>query len=184
MYAIIRKVFKFRTCGIETISTLFDKMVLPVATYNCEVWGTMCFPLNKKNNFFIHTDNRKNPVEDLQIKFCKRLLLGVSDKTSNWAATSEIGRHSTIIIIITNMIKFWSHLTQSNSPIVRAALRTNMELAQVGYRSWFSYVHRLLVFLDLEHLIYTSDLKEINYQLSRLKSRLHMINFGKPSELN
>jgi len=58
---------------------------------------------------------------------------------------------------------------------VRAALRTNMELAQVGYRSWFSYVHRLLVFLDLEHLIYTSDLKEINYQLSRLKSRLHMM---------
>ena len=59
-----------------------DKMISPIATYNSEIWGTMAFPVKKKNKNFIHMDNRKNPIEDLQIKFCKRLL-GVSNKTTN-----------------------------------------------------------------------------------------------------
>ena len=73
-------------------------MILLIATYNSEIWGTMCFPVNKKNNNFIHFDNRKNPVEDLQIKYCKRLL-GVSDKATDWAVVSEVGRYPTTILI-------------------------------------------------------------------------------------
>ena len=68
---------------------LFDKIILPLAPYNNEIWGTMCLPVNKKNNSFTHFDNRKNTVEDLQIKFCKRFL-GVSDKVTNWAVVSEV----------------------------------------------------------------------------------------------
>ena len=64
--------------------SLFDKMILLLATYNSEIWGTMCFQLNKKNNNFIDFDNWKKPVEDLQIKFCKRLL-GAGDKATNCA---------------------------------------------------------------------------------------------------
>ena len=75
----------------------------------------MYFPVNKKKNNFINFDNRKNPVVDLQIKFCKRLL-GVSDKATNWVVGSEVGRYPTTILIITSMVKFWSHLTQSSSP--------------------------------------------------------------------
>ena len=115
-------------------------MILPTATYNSEIWGTMCFPVNKKNTNFIHLDNRKNPVEDLQVKFCKRVL-GVSDKTTNWAVISEVGRYRTTILIIASMVKFWSHLSQSSSPLLRAALHTNIVLAQRGYNSWFSNIH-------------------------------------------
>ena len=97
MYAILRKVYKHGSCNIRTMVSLFDKMILPIATYNSEIWGTMCFPVNKKNNNFIHLDNRKNPVEDLQVKFCKRV--GVSDKTTNWAVKSEVGRYPTTIHI-------------------------------------------------------------------------------------
>ena len=146
-------------------------MILPIATYNSEIWGTMCFPANKKNSNFIHLDNRKNPVEDLQVKFCKRVL-GVSDKTTNWAVISEVRRYPTTILIIASMVKFWSHLSQSSSPLLRAALHTNIVLAQRGYNSWFSYIHRLLSFTNLEHLLYSSDLREIKYQLGKIKFKL------------
>ena len=82
MYAILRRIYKYNAFGITTMVKTFDKMILPIATYNSEIWGTMAFPVNKKNMKFIHMDNRKNPIEDLQIKFCKRLL-GVSDQTTN-----------------------------------------------------------------------------------------------------
>ena len=34
------------------------------------------------------------------------------------------------------------------------------------------FVHRLLSFTNLEHLLYTSDLREIKYQLCRIKFKL------------
>ena len=138
MYAITRKIYKYNTCSIKTMVNIFDKMILPIATYNSEIWGTMCFPVNKKNTKFIHIDNRKNPVEDLQVKFCKRLLR-VSDKTTNWAVISEIGRYPTCILVISSMIKFWFHLTQSSSPILNAALQTSVGLSVLSYNSWFTY---------------------------------------------
>ena len=103
MYTILRKDFKYSTCDIRSMVSLFDKMILPIATYNSEIWGNMCFPVNKMNNNFIHFGNRKNPIEDVQIKLCKRLL-GVSDKATNWAVVSEVGRFPTTIFIITTMV--------------------------------------------------------------------------------
>ena len=99
MYAILRRIYKYNACGITTMVQMFDKMILPIATCNSEIWDTMAFPVNKKNMKFIHIDNRKHPIEDLHIKCFKRLL-GVSDKTTNWAVVSEIGRYPTTIPIM------------------------------------------------------------------------------------
>ena len=92
-------------------------MILPIALYNSEIWGTMCFPVNEKNNDFLGVSSQKNPVEDVQIKFCKRLL-GANNKAKNWGVTSELGRHPTIILIMEKMI----------SPILRAAMQINVNL--------------------------------------------------------
>ena len=61
--------------GITTMIKIFDKMILPLATYNSEIWGSVAFRVNKINMKFIHMDNRKIPIEDLQIKCFKRLLV-------------------------------------------------------------------------------------------------------------
>ena len=106
---------------------VFDKMILPIALYNSEIWGTMCFPVNDKNPDIFDVTPQKNPVEDLQIRFGKRLL-SVNDKTSNWAVLSELGRYPTISLIVDRMVKFWSHLIQSSSPILKEALQTNVNL--------------------------------------------------------
>ena len=95
MYGLLRKVYKHRTCSSETMFQLFEKMILPIALYNSEVWGTRCFPVNPKNDDFFSVSSKKNPIEDLQVKFCKRVL-GVSDFATNWAVITECGRLPTM----------------------------------------------------------------------------------------
>ena len=108
---------------------------------------------------------------DLQYRFCKRILK-VSDRATNWAAMSECGRLPTMIQIISKMTSYWYHLSISNSPIVKAALQTNADLARKGRRCWYFYIQRCFRFLDIEHILYTSDIREVKLKLNKVKSLL------------
>ena len=58
------------------------------------------------------------------------------------------------------------------SPIIKAALVTSMNLATLGANSWFRSIEWILKFCHLDYLIYTSDLREIELQLTNLGERL------------
>ena len=172
MYGLLRKVNVHKSCSPELLFDLFDKMILPIATYNSEVWGTTCFPVNEKNTDLLDVPSSKNPIEDLQVRFCKRIL-GVNDKATNWAVTSECGRLPTINTVISKMTSFWLHMTTSKSPIVKAALQTSANLALIkNCRSWFAIFTRILKFLGMEHILYTADLREIDLQTRKVKHLL------------
>ena len=85
---------------------------------------------------------------------------------------SECGRLPTMIQVISKMMSYWHHLSISKSPIVKAVLQTNADLARKGRRCWYSYIRRCFRFLDLEHILYTSDIREVKIQLDRVKSLL------------
>ena len=122
-------------------------------------------------NFF-EVSPQKNPIEDIQIKFCKRLL-GVGDKTTNWAVKSELGKPPSIILIVDRIIKFWSHAIQSKSPILKAALQTSVNLDAAGKRVWFTFLRRCLKFIGIDHILYTSDPREVILQVRNTKKLLH-----------
>ena len=172
MFSILRNVNKHRACDIRILLDIFDKMVLPIALYNSEVWGTNFMPTNLKNENFLSEQNlSKHTVEGLQIKFLK-MILGLSQKTSNWAVSGETGRYPIFVKVITSMIKFYFHISQSPSNIVKEALSTSIRLSSEGFNSWYKYIVRLFKFCNLEHLLFTCDYREINYQLSKLKKQL------------
>ena len=176
MYGLLGKVNKHKSCDPKLLMQLFDKTILPVATYNSEVWGPLCLPVNQNNNDFLNVSSSKNPVEDVQVKFCKRVL-GISDRTSaNWAVLSECGRLPTITLIISKMITYWYHLSTTSSPLLKAALETNVRLATKGYKSWFSYVHRCMKILSIDHILYTSDIVEA--RLLSQKSKILVKNLA------
>ena len=81
MYGLLGKVNKHSSCSPSLLLQLFDKTILPIALYNSEVWGPLCFPVNTSNNDFLNVSTSKNPVDDVQVKFCKRIL-GVNDRSS------------------------------------------------------------------------------------------------------
>ena len=110
-------------------------MVLPIAIYNSEVWGTNFLPQNANNNEFLNISNfSKHIVEKLHYKFLK-LVVGVSQKSTNWAIMSETGRYPVLIKVLMAMIKYFFHLTGSPSNIVSAALYTNIRLYMEEHNS-------------------------------------------------
>ena len=66
-------------------------MISPVLSYNSEIWGVYV------QHDFKAWDN--TPIEKTHLKFCKRYL-EISNKASNVASRSELGRFPLIIISI------------------------------------------------------------------------------------
>ena len=66
------------------------------------------------------------------------------------------------------MVKFWCHLIQSSSPILKEALQTNVNLDAGGKRVWFTFLRRCLSKLGIDHILYTSDTKEITTMPDKL----------------
>ena len=43
MYALLGSTNKFASGNLRVLLKLFDRMILPICTYNCEVWGSTFF---------------------------------------------------------------------------------------------------------------------------------------------
>ena len=148
---------------------LFETMALPVALYNSEVWGTLFFSQNPNNMDFF--DIPKLGVANLQFKFL-RYILGVNKRSSKWSLLSESGCFPISCKVIISMVKFWYHLSTSESPILKAALKINSELCAKGYKSWFFTLTRILKFLDIENIT-LSNQEEISKIINKIKSTVN-----------
>ena len=149
MFSLLKQVYKNKSCNLDIMIDLFDKMVVPIAAYNSEVWGVYCIPNNANFASWFEFDNiTKSPIEKLHIQFIK-MMLGVNKRTSNWATMSEVGRYPTVFKIFVSIIKFLEHMQNSPSGILQAALKTNSELGGVS-GTWSMRVKRLLEFCNLK----------------------------------
>ena len=172
MFSLLRDINKHHACKFNVLLDLFDKMIVPISIYNSEVWGINSLPANTSNTNLLDTKVLlKLPIEGLQLRFLK-MILGVSKRTSNWAVLSETGSVPMSLKIFQGMIRFYFHLINTPSTLLFAALSTNARLAKEGNNTWFRALERILKFLDIEHILYTSDIKEVEYQISILKKTL------------
>ena len=72
---------------------LFDKSVVPILLYGCEVWG------------FENIDI----IERIHLKFCK-IILNVKKSTANYMVYGELGRYPLRVLIYSRLIKFWAKI--------------------------------------------------------------------------
>ena len=96
MFALLTK--SRRLClPIDVILDLFDKIVLPILLYGCEIWG--------------HTDI--NGIEVFYRNFIRRILK-LGNSTSNGMLYGETGKTSIMPTIEKRMIAFWLRLVQGS----------------------------------------------------------------------
>ena len=149
MFSLLKSLYKYKSCNVDTLIDLFDKMVAPIAVYNSEVWGISCIPNNKNFSTWLEFDNiSKLPVEKLHIQFMK-MVLGVHSRTNNWATLSEVGRYPIVLKMYVTILKFLLHIQGSTSGILLAALKTNCELLSPSC-TWSKRVKYLLEFCNLD----------------------------------
>ena len=66
---------------------------------------------------------------------------------------SESGRYHIRVKIFSLMIKYLSHLLNTRSSILRAALSTSMDLSNGGFNSWFRNIVRILKFTNMKGML-------------------------------
>ena len=84
-------------------------MISPILSYNSQIWGVYV------KHDFKAWDN--TPTEKTHLKFCKRYL-EISNKASNVASRSELGRLPLIINIYKNFPYFILYLLRKNEDIL------------------------------------------------------------------
>ena len=173
MYSLLNNIYKHQTVKVDIMLELFDRMIMPILLYNSEVWGTHFLPQNPNNNNLLNKGTlTKNISEITQTKFLKSVLK-IPSRTSNWAVNAETGRYPVATKVFKLMIKYLFHLNKNQSHIIRAALQTSILLDSQGKKSWFSFVKRVIKFLSFDHLLYTSDLREVYLHLAKLGSSIN-----------
>ena len=110
--------------GIE----LFEKCIVPVLLYGCEIWGC----------------DIGNKIEDVQLKFC-RMLLGVGSKTAKPTILGECGRHRLLVRCHLRVIKYWIKVIHlPNSTLIKACYDMLYLHCQRGRNNWASKVKHIL----------------------------------------
>ena len=137
MHTLLGSTNKFASGNLRTLLKLFDRVIIPICTYNCEVWGSTFFTRKFVPSDFLSERQLKNAVDKLHYVFNKQIL-GVNSKVSNWAVLSETNRSSLIPGIMTRMFSFWKHLQDSPSPIIEETVKLFKTLHEKIHYSWFT----------------------------------------------
>ena len=142
MYNLLGNTNKFLSSNIRILIDLFDKMILPICTYICEVWGASLFTMKFSPCDFLSEKQCKSPIDNLHLKFLKHIL-GVNQRATNWAVLSETNRNSLIKKIIDKMIGYRICIKNSPSPIIQDVLELSKQLHREGKTSWFTSITKI-----------------------------------------
>ena len=89
MYNLLGNVNKHLSGNVYILTELFDKMILPTCTYDCEIWGASFFPKNFLPADFLSEKQCKNPLDRPHCSFLKYILC-VNSTTSNWTVQRKL----------------------------------------------------------------------------------------------
>ena len=109
---------------------LFDKLVLPILMYGCEVWGF----------------SKADQVERVHTSFCKSVLR-IRRSSANYFCYGELGRKPLRVLRISRIIKFWLDLITDKKGTVMYKLYKLMYDASEANRqieNWASLVKNSL----------------------------------------
>ena len=95
MFSLISRARRLRL-PIDMQLELFDKTVLPILLYGCEIWGHSKAPM----------------IETFHLSFLK-MILGVHTKTCNNMVYGELGRIPIDIFIKKRIIGYWARILES-----------------------------------------------------------------------
>ena len=97
MFSLFKYISKFSNLSVAILLELFDKLILPILCYSCEVWGF----------------NKAKDIERVHLKFCK-YILKMKTSTLNEIVYGEVGRYPLFIERYKRIVKYWLHITQTN----------------------------------------------------------------------
>ena len=129
MFKLFSSVSKFRNLNPGILLDLFDKLILPILCYSCEVWG-----------FNVGKD-----IERVHLRFCK-YILRIKNNTLNEIVYGELGRRPLYVYRMTRTIKYWIHIMElEENRYVKCMYNVLYQRSLINVtRSWVTEVRNLL----------------------------------------
>ena len=106
---VMERAFSFRKKISTSTCIRIVSSISPILSHNSEIWGVYV------KHDFKAWDN--TPIEKTHLKFCKRYL-EISNKASNVASRSELGRLPLIINIYKNILYYILYLLRKNEDTI------------------------------------------------------------------
>jgi hypothetical protein len=132
---------------------LFDQTILPILTYNCEIWGFENLDMLEK----IHNDFLRKITKSRK-------------STPLYMLYGELGRYPLEIIVKTRMINFWSKLLSGSTTKISRICYENMLHSTVCYK-WLDCIRNILNETGNTHIwIYqkSTNVKNIGKNIKRI----------------
>jgi hypothetical protein len=148
----------FPNISVSHTLDLFDKLITPILSYGCEVWGFM----------------EAKKIENIHLKFCKNLL-GVRPQTQNNFVYGELGREQLIQLRMIRILKFWFKILKSEQHLyikkVYNMMIFNIE-QKPNYKCWANSIKQLLQRLGFYHVWVNQGVGNEILFLNLVKQRL------------
>jgi hypothetical protein len=113
---------------IDVQIKLFDQTIVPILTYNCEVWGFENLDLIER----VHTD-------------FLRKITNSKKSTPLYMLYGELGRYPLEIVIKTRIINYWCKLLMGSESKISRQCYEFMLNSEINYK-WLNYVKNILDF--------------------------------------
>ena len=142
MYSLISKSRRLNL-PIDIQLDSYDKTVLPILLYGCEIWGYSNVP----------------SIETFHLKFLK-MTLGVHIKTCNNMVYGELGRFPLEIFIKKRAIGYWARMIKGKeSKLIKVAYDhlLNMYNSNIFKSKWIDYIKSILVECNLNDVWVSQD---------------------------
>ena len=168
IYALRNNVSQLVDPDVNMLLNLFDKMVTPVLSYGCEVWG-------------FHT---ASAIEKVHLKFCK-LVLKVSKSTCNEMIYGELERYPLIIERKVKKISYWLKIVHNESSLLVQKVYSLMYVAvtrNAMLENWASLVRKLLCSIACNEVWLQQSVSNRHSFLRQCKQRLRDIYIQNWSE--
>ncbi len=151
--------------------SIFEKVVEPILTYNCEISQAY---LPKKWKFDKFKENLLNINKELNkvVLGFLRQILGVHKKTTNLATMAETGKLPISYKIFISTFKYWIRAFTCESDLVREAITCNNLNFQKGGQSWTRIIHFLLKLTGMQNIHPTSNIKSNEKLVKSFKIKL------------
>ena len=162
-YFAIRKVLNKIEYSPDISLRMFDTLLQPILTYNCEIWSQFTQRQEKAlkqtellDDFVFN--NSLPEVETQHLRFCKSVL-GVNKSCSNLAVFGDLGRMPLRLFCYRQTLIYLHRLVNfRDNSLVKTAFKDSIQQEQKGNNNWVSYVKKLFKAFDLQ------------FDLERLKS--------------
>ena len=157
MFSLYKKINTYSNLTPDFIMDLFDKFIVPVLTYACEVWGF---------HPSIH-------IERIHTKYCKNCL-GVKKSAQNDFVYGELGRLPLINIRYVRIMKYWLYIVHGNKSLYVSAFY-HSSLANINVNTphcWARSVRDLLLSIGLGEAWYNQGVGDCNAFINIFRVRI------------